>query len=187
MGVSESDLVLAHHKELFSAWLNKPIKQSQLYSALVKSLTGNEVKTQKSTVPQLDTEMAARHPLKILLAEDNPVNQKLGVLILAKMGYRADVVGNGLEVLQALKRQPYDVILMDVHMPEMDGLTATTHICQSAMPEERPRIIAMTANAMQGDREKCLDAGMDDYVTKPINIQELVVALEKSKSRTSKT
>ncbi|ABW25306.1 response regulator [Acaryochloris marina] len=178
---------LAHHKGLFSAWLNKPIKQSQLYSALVKSLTGNEVKTQKSTTLQLDTEMADQHPLKILLAEDNPVNQKLAVLILAKMGYRPDVVGNGLEVLQALKRQSYDVILMDVNMPEMDGLTATTHIYQSIMPEERPRIIAMTANAMQGDREKCLDVGMDDYVTKPINIQELVVALENSEPQTTES
>lgn len=178
---------LAHHKSLFSAWLNKPIKQSQLYNALVKSLTGNEVKTQSSTAPQLDTEMADRHPLKILLAEDNPVNQKLAVLILAKMGYRPDVVGNGLEVLQALKRQSYDVILMDVNMPEMDGLTATTHIYQSVMSEERPRIIAMTANAMQGDREKCLDVGMDDYVTKPINIQELVVALENSEPRTTES
>lgn len=175
---------LAHHKDLFAVWLNKPVKQSQLYNALVQSLTGNEVKSQKSAAPQLDAEMATRHPLKILLAEDNPVNQKLAVLILAKMGYRPDVVGNGLEVLQALKRQPYDVILMDVQMPEMDGLTATTHICQAERSEERPQIIAMTANAMQGDREKCLDAGMDDYVTKPINLQELVAALEKCQPRT---
>ena len=170
---------LASHKALFAAWLNKPVKQSQLYNALVKSLTGNEVQPQKSTTPQLDTEMAVRHPLRLLLAEDNPVNQKLAVLILGKMGYRPDVVGNGLEVLQALKRQPYDAILMDVHMPEMDGLEATAHICQSGAPTERPRIIAMTANAMQGDRETCLQAGMDDYVTKPINIKELIAALEK--------
>lgn len=176
---------LTSHHNLFSAWLNKPVKQSQLYNALVKSLTGDEVKPQKSAAPQLDTEMATRLPLKILLAEDNPVNQKLAVLILGKMGYRAEVVSNGLEVLQALKRQSYDAILMDVHMPEMDGLDATTHICQAAATEERPRIIAMTANAMQGDREKCLDAGMDDYISKPINIKELVAALEKCELRSS--
>lgn len=175
---------LASHKALFSAWLNKPVKQSQLYNALVKSLTGKEAQMQKPATPQLDAEMATRLPLRILLAEDNPVNQKLAVLILSKMGYRVDVVGNGLEVLQALKRQPYDVILMDVHMPDMDGLEATDHICQSTPPAERPRIIAMTANAMQGDREICLDAGMDDYVCKPINIKELVAALENCKPQT---
>jgi CheY-like chemotaxis protein len=123
--------------------------------------------------------LAQRLPLKILLAEDNVVNQQVGLHLLQRMGYRADVAGNGLEVLEALSRQSYDVVLMDVQMPEMDGLTATRRICQEWSVEKRPRLIAMTANAMQGDREMCLEAGMDDYVSKPIRVEELGRALSK--------
>jgi CheY-like chemotaxis protein len=100
--------------------------------------------------------------------------------LLEKMGYRADVAGNGLEVLQAVERQPYDVILMDVQMPEMDGLEATRRLCAELPNEKRPRIIAMTANAMQGDREMCLQAGMDDYISKPIRVEELAQALNQA-------
>jgi CheY-like chemotaxis protein len=107
------------------------------------------------------------------------VNQKLALRLLAQMGYRADVAANGLEALQALERQPYDVILMDVQMPEMDGLEATRQIGARWAGSARPRIIAMTANAMQGDREVCLAAGMDDYVSKPIRVEELVQALSR--------
>ena len=119
------------------------------------------------------------------------VNQKLALHILQNMGYRADVAGNGLEVLEALRRQSYDVVLMDVQMPEMDGLTATRLICQewsnkeaSGTPTPRPRIIALTANAMQEDRQMCLDAGMDDYISKPIQVEELVQALRKCSTPT---
>jgi CheY-like chemotaxis protein len=122
--------------------------------------------------------MAQHLPLRILLAEDNLVNQKLALRLLAKMGYRADVAADGLEAIQALERQPYDVILMDVQMPEMDGLEATRRICERWPVGVRPRIIAMTANAMQGDREICLAAGMDDYVSKPIRVNELIQVLE---------
>ncbi len=121
--------------------------------------------------------MAKRLPLRILLAEDNMVNQKLELRLLAQMGYRADLAANGLEAVQAVKRQPYDVVLMDMQMPEMDGLEATRQICTRWPREQRPHIIAMTANAMQGDRELCLAAGMDDYVSKPIRVDELVQAL----------
>ena len=96
------------------------------------------------------------------------------------MGYRADVAANGSEVLDALARQPYDVVLMDVQMPEMDGLEATRHIRKELPRAQQPRIIAMTAEAMQGDREICLEAGMDDYVTKPVRVEELVTALERA-------
>ena len=116
----------------------------------------------------MDPELGKRHPLRILLAEDNVVNQKLAVRLLEKMGYRADVVGNGLEAIEALERQPYDVVLTDVQMPEMDGLEATRRIVERWPAEERPWIVAMTAEAMAGDRERCLEAGMNDYVTKPI-------------------
>jgi CheY-like chemotaxis protein len=123
--------------------------------------------------------------LHILLAEDNVVNQKLALRLLSQMGYRADVAANGLEVLQAVKRQPYDVILMDVQMPEMDGLEATRRLCAEPPESGPPCIIAMTANAMQGDREMCLEAGMDDYLSKPIRVEELVAALNLVPSRSS--
>jgi signal transduction histidine kinase/ActR/RegA family two-component response regulator len=124
------------------------------------------------------TSLAERLPLRILLAEDNRVNQRLALQMLEKLGYRADVAGNGLEVLQALRRQPYDVVLMDVLMPEMDGLTATRLICEQWAPGSRPRIVAMTAAAMKEDRQNCLDAGMDDFISKPLLPEELRGALE---------
>ena len=122
--------------------------------------------------------MAARHPLRILLAEDNVVNQKLALRILQQMGYRADLASNGIEAVESVERQTYDVVLMDVQMPEMDGLEASRRITAQWPAGERPRIVAMTANAMQGDREMCLAAGMDDYITKPIRVDQLVEALD---------
>jgi CheY-like chemotaxis protein len=127
--------------------------------------------------------MAARHPLRILLAEDNVVNQKLALRLLQQMGYQADVAHNGAEAVDAVGQRTYDVVLMDVQMPEMDGLEATRRIV-ARWPDAaaRPRIVAMTANAMQGDREACLAAGMDDYVTKPIRVDLLVDALNQVKA-----
>ena len=127
--------------------------------------------------------MAQRHPLRILLAEDNVVNQKLAMRLLQQMGYRADLASNGIEAVESVARQTYDVVLMDVQMPEMDGLEASRRITAKYKPDKRPRIIAMTANAMQGDREECLAAGMDDYVTKPIRVDALVQALQLARSR----
>jgi CheY-like chemotaxis protein len=127
--------------------------------------------------------MAARHPLRILLAEDNVVNQKLALRFLQQMGYRADVASNGIEAVESVERQVYDVVLMDVQMPEMDGLEAARRICARWSADERPRIVAMTANAMQGDREMCLAAGMDDYLTKPIRVDRLVAALGEVSAR----
>jgi len=127
-----------------------------------------------------DADMGERAPLRILLAEDNAVNQKLALRLLAQLGYRADVAGNGLEVIAALERQPYDIVLMDVQMPELDGLEATRRIRAQWTPPRGPRIIAMTANAMQGDREECLAAGMDDYISKPIRVHDLLSALQRS-------
>jgi CheY-like chemotaxis protein len=133
--------------------------------------------------PTMDAGMAQRHPLRILLAEDNVVNQKLALRLLQQMGYRADVASNGVEAIQCVERQPYDVVLMDVQMPEMDGLEASRQITAKWPPSQRPRIVAMTANAMQGDREDCLAAGMDDYVTKPIRVDALVEALTNTPAR----
>jgi CheY-like chemotaxis protein len=163
----------------FSAFLTKPVKQSSLYNAIVTALAAqsSDAKHAAPVETVFDSQLAERYPMKILLAEDNAVNQKLAIRILGRMGYRVDVAGNGLEVLESLERQPYDLILMDVQMPEMDGLDASRFIRNKLPTNVQPRIIAMTANAIQGDREICLAAGMDDYISKPIQIKELHDAL----------
>jgi CheY-like chemotaxis protein len=170
----------------FAAHLTKPIKPSLLFDALIGIFAKQKVTPSKTiqSPARFDAEMAQRHPLRILLAEDNAVNQKLALRLLGKIGYRADVAGNGLEAIEALERQSYDVILMDVQMPEMDGLEATRQIVQRWSQRDRPCIVAMTANAMQGDREMCLQAGMDDYIAKPIRVEELVSALSQVKPAT---
>lgn len=170
----------------FAAFLAKPIKQSQMHDVLM-DIFAVLPRTAAPALPtqRLDAHLAERMPLRILIAEDNMVNQKLAVKLLTKMGYRPDVAGNGLEAIQALERQRYDMILMDVQMPEMDGLEATRHICRRWPRITRPFIIAMTADAMQGDREKCLDAGMDDYVTKPVQVIALVEALKRARPITA--
>jgi CheY-like chemotaxis protein len=127
--------------------------------------------------------MAERLPLHILLAEDNAVNQKLALLMLERLGYRASVAANGNEVLAAILRQHFDVVLMDVQMPEMDGLEATRRIRAEFPAEAQPRIIAMTANAMKEDRAVCLSAGMDDYISKPIQVRQLVGSLSKCRPK----
>jgi len=150
-------------------------------------ITAETVAAQVSAKPAaktaIDPQTASRHPLRILLAEDNLVNQKLALRLLSQMGYSADVVVNGQLAIEAVERQTYDLVLMDVQMPEMDGLEASRRITAKHPPARRPRIIAMTANAMQGDREACLAAGMDDYVTKPIRVDALVEALQQTLPR----
>jgi signal transduction histidine kinase/CheY-like chemotaxis protein len=167
---------------LFTAYLTKPLKQSQLFDTLASLFSDAKPRhvEPKSERLKLDPELAARHPLKILLAEDNAVNQKLALRLLEQMGYRADVASNGIEAVESVARQKYDVVLMDVQMPEMDGLEATRQIV-SSKKISAPHIIGLTANAMQGDREACLEAGMNDYIAKPIRVDELVEALLNAK------
>ncbi|MGE5658638.1 MAG: response regulator [Actinomycetota bacterium] len=173
------------------AFLNKPIKQSQLYKILTNLLESPESSASPAPPPAKPTPTfspPAAKPLRVLLAEDNPVNQKVALRLLERLGYDADLASNGLEVLEALDSRSYDVVLMDVQMPELDGLTATRRICakwsqqtgeQLSDGRPKPWIIAMTANAMQGDREECLAAGMDDYLSKPIRMEDLALALAK--------
>ena len=170
---------------VFAATLAKPLRQSQLFDTLVTLLApdGGPKVAAAAARPKIDATMATRHPLRILLAEDNVVNQKLALRLLQQMGYRADLASNGIEAIECVERQTYDVVLMDVQMPEMDGLEASRRIAARWRPHERPRIVAMTANAMQGDREECLAAGMDDYVTKPIRVDALVESLLASPAR----
>jgi len=179
------DLCHRSYPHLITACLSKPIKQSQLYDVIAKILSPQLIKasTLHRHPPQIDEPLSQSIPLRILLAEDNTVNQKVALLMLDKMGYRADVVGNGLEALEALHRQPYDVVLLDVQMPEMDGLETARQIHAHWHAEQRPYIVAMTANAMQGDREDCLAAGMDSYISKPIRIGELEMALRQCQLR----
>lgn len=161
--------------------LSRPIKRSILYSSLFKLLSTS---SQVELIPRqkessiFDENFANNFPLKILLAEDNIVNQKVATRFLNRLGYRVDVVANGIEVLESMHRQSYDVILMDVHMPDMDGLAATRKIINEFT--KRPWIVALTANALQGDRDICLQAGMQDYVSKPIQVKDLMQALEKA-------
>ena len=145
--------------------------------------TSSEKSTDSAQSNEFEREMAIEHPLSILLVEDNVVNQKVALALLNRLGYTADVAANGLEAIDALKRQHYDVVLMDIQMPEMDGVTATKHIRARWSPKEQPIIIALTADAMEQQRTDYMDAGMDDYVTKPIRVAELVAALERVPDR----
>jgi CheY-like chemotaxis protein/HPt (histidine-containing phosphotransfer) domain-containing protein len=168
---------------LFTAQLLKPVRPSELYDTLVGILVrdGPPAATRgMGHASVLDPEMGKRLPLRILVAEDHVTNQRLALLMLQGLGYRADIAANGSEVLEALDRQSYDVILMDVQMPEIDGLEATRLIRQRWPGEEGPRIIAMTANVTKDDRQACLDAGMNDYLPKPIRVEELMAALNRS-------
>lgn len=166
------------------ATITKPIHCSQLHDALVTVISGQPTTRRPATPhPASDVQMAQRHPLRILLAEDNLVNQKVAIGILAKYGYRADVAADGVEVLDALGRLSYDLILMDVNMPTMDGLTATRAIRSSLPHSKQPYIIALTANGMHEDQEHCLSAGMNGYISKPIQVEELIAALEQTPAR----
>jgi PAS domain S-box-containing protein len=171
--------------ELFAACLNKPAKPGQIFDALA-GLFVEEAKAEASAHPApisvapapADFQMTER----LLLAEDNAVNQRVALHMLRSLGYRADIAANGREAVDAVSRQDYDIILMDVQMPIMDGLAATrTIVTLFPEPGNRPWIIALTANAMQGDRELCLGAGMDDYISKPIKTPELAAALERAR------
>jgi CheY-like chemotaxis protein len=165
---------------VFSAQLAKPLKASQLYNTLLQLLTAGRVG--EEAVEIVTDGKHARSALRILLAEDNAMNQKVALRLLERLGYRADVAANGLEAIEALERRPYDAVLMDVQMPELDGLDATRRICERWPAESRPYIVAMTANALPEDREACFAAGMNDYVAKPIRAEELAAALKRAGS-----
>ncbi|MCK6412153.1 MAG: response regulator [Azonexus sp.] len=170
-------------RTLFASVLNKPLRFNALLQALFSVLTDESPR--RGTCPSLPSGgWGGEAPsLRLLLVEDNPVNQRVAAHLLAKLGYKADLAGNGLEALAALARQAYDLVLMDVQMPEMDGLEATRRIVALYPSAQRPQIVAMTANAMQGDREACLEAGMNDYLAKPIRLDELQAALQRASAR----
>jgi signal transduction histidine kinase/DNA-binding response OmpR family regulator len=171
-------LASAHADAGFAAGLSKPFRLSHLRDRLLETI-GDQRDTSAGAVPPVERDVGSPVPLRILLAEDNAINQKVALRLLERLGYEADVVGDGRQALARLDHAAYDVILMDVQMPEMDGLEASRAICARWAASERPRIIAMTAEAMQGDRDKCLAAGMDDYIVKPVTLDRLAAALAK--------
>jgi CheY-like chemotaxis protein/HPt (histidine-containing phosphotransfer) domain-containing protein len=163
----------------FAAYLTKPVRQSDLFDGLAAVLSGQTRGAERPLVTRHALRELRRGSVRILLAEDNATNQQVALGILAKLGLSADAVANGLEAIEALKAIPYDLILMDVQMPEMDGHAATRAIRGSSLERRDVPIVAMTAHAMQGDREACLAAGMNDYLSKPVDPQALAAALDK--------
>jgi CheY-like chemotaxis protein/HPt (histidine-containing phosphotransfer) domain-containing protein len=166
--------------------LTKPIKPTQLHDALLRIISGAAPVAQKPAVLKLDPKLSERLPLRVLLCDDNAINQKVATRLLQQMGYRPDIAGNGIEALAALERNVYDMIFMDVQMPEMDGLEATRLIRERQHDKSRyPNynhpivIVAMTASAMPGDRDKCISAGMDDYLAKPVRPEDMRSIVER--------
>jgi two-component system, sensor histidine kinase and response regulator len=176
---SVGDELNKDYRHLFHAVLSKPVKQLVLGKHILAALgngrrTTGEEKTEQKKLP---ADMSILHPMRILIAEDNLINQQVILHILNKMGYEPVIAENGLEAVDLCSKQPFDLILMDMQMPEMDGLEATRII--RATIEKQPVVIALTANTMQGDEEECLKAGMNDYVSKPVKLEELVEKIEK--------
>jgi CheY-like chemotaxis protein/HPt (histidine-containing phosphotransfer) domain-containing protein len=170
----------------FASCLTKPIKPAQLQEALVRVISGSKPPPRTPASTKLDPALAKRLPLRVLLCDDNVINQKVALRLLQQMGYRADLAADGVQALAALDKQPYDLIFMDVMMPEMGGLEATRVIRErQAQPSRFPYyktpiiIVAMTANAMQGDREKCIASGMDDYLAKPVRLEDIRAIVER--------
>ena len=175
--LKEYDLQKKYQYINFTSVINKPIRVTTLYSSLIKIFRPEKTDVEKLPTTS-ESEVRGVQNLRILLAEDNVVNQKVALLQLQQLGYRADIAANGIEVLEALQRQPYDVILMDLQMPEMDGLEASRLIHQQWSPELCPYIIAITANAMSEEQDKCWEVGMDYFITKPVKVSELAQALQ---------
>jgi signal transduction histidine kinase/CheY-like chemotaxis protein len=163
-------------QKFYDDFITKPIKHALLFDTIKRLFQTKKTFIPERVFTKLDDEsdkFAQKHPISILIAEDNPINQKLLIHILQKNGYQPDLASNGLEVLQSVRRQKYDLIFMDVQMPEMDGFETTRQIVKRYEKQDRPLIVAVTANAMKGDKELCEEAGMDEYISKPIRVEEL--------------
>jgi CheY-like chemotaxis protein len=167
--------------------LIKPVKQAALYKALTDAVISCEENTHAPSKPEsakasnkITAELSRQFPLRILVAEDNVTNQRVIDFILKKMGYRVDLANNGKEVIEALERQPYDLILMDLEMPVIDGLKAFRHIRKNVAADEQPQVVALTANASEEKRRECLDSGMNAYLTKPVKIPALVEQIQRT-------
>jgi PAS domain S-box-containing protein len=167
--------------DLFQKQIFKPIKQSQLFNTIQEVITGRKLMRERKTtvVRKMETITMGMTQLRVLIAEDSLINQKILLRMLKQIGCAADVVANGVQAVEAAATIKYDIVFMDMQMPEMDGLEATRKIVNAMQSSERPKIIALTANSMSGDKEKCIDAGMDDYLTKPVRLEELLSSLKR--------
>ncbi len=165
-------------REIFNLYLTKPLTRSRLFDSLMTVLGELNLVTDRPEQSRL--KLGERLPLSILLAEDNPINQIVAASILDEMAYKVELAENGRQAVEALRKKAYDVIFMDMQMPEMDGLEATRYIRAEFPPDRQPIIIAMTANAMDGDKQECLDAGMNDYISKPVLPEAVEAALQRS-------
>jgi signal transduction histidine kinase/DNA-binding response OmpR family regulator len=175
--------------DIFDAQLSKPIKLAELFEEVLRVIAETRNRRNNMADHNIDKNLAEKLPMRILLAEDNTTNQDLVITLLGKMGYKIDAVENGRKVLEMLDRKKYDIILMDIQMPVMNGMEATKVICDRYPENERPKIIAITANAMTGDRERYLNAGMVDYLPKPIkfkDVQSVLIKWGKKKSEIAK-
>ena len=167
------EMTLERSPELFGAVISKPVKQTQLFDTVIEVISGKGAGRSLHAPRHLDPHLSQKLPLRILVAEDNAMNQKLMLLVLRQMGYAAEMAGNGREVLSMLAKQPYDLIFMDVEMPDMDGLEATRVIVRDWPGESRPVIVGTTAYGLAGDEHQCLEAGMNDCINKPIRIEQI--------------
>jgi CheY-like chemotaxis protein len=176
IGLVTPGAVVSDH-DACDALLTKPVKASRLYDAIIDVVPQVAQRGDARSSAPMDGRLADRHPLRVLVAEDNLVNQKVALAMLSHLGYRADLAADGVEAVEAVRRLPYDVVFMDLQMPELDGVGATRQIIAEHPPDRRPRIVALTANAYEEDRDACLAAGMDDYVSKPLKTETLQDAL----------
>jgi CheY-like chemotaxis protein/HPt (histidine-containing phosphotransfer) domain-containing protein len=163
--------------KLFAATLAKPVKHSKLFAILDEVIHDRRAPPPAAAAQIIDHTLAKRLPMQILVVEDSDINRKLAIGMLRKFGYAPDVAQDGSEAVEMVRQQRYDLVFMDLQMPVMDGLEATRHIVAMLPPQRRPRIVAMTANALPADRQRCIDAGMDDYIAKPIlpvSVQQLI-------------
>jgi len=165
--------------DIFAAEISKPIRFSELFELVKTAIAEKKKKPEKDYEVTIDKSLSEKLPLQILLAEDNLINQKLIIQLLNKMGYQPDTAMNGAEAIMMVGKKRYDILFMDIQMPVMDGLEATRTIVSNWPKNNRPPIIAMTANVMDGDKEKCMEAGMVDYLSKPIKFHEVEEALMK--------
>jgi CheY-like chemotaxis protein len=164
--------------QYFKGNLLKPVKKSSLYHALLSMVKNNSNSRLKDEQTIFDKNLGKKHPLRILLAEDNLVNQKVADRMLSKLGYHIDIVSNGQEAVESVSNFKYDLVLMDIQMPEMDGVEAAKLIKKEISPKNKPMIIAMTAHALKGDRDKYIQLGMDGYISKPVKSEELIHTLK---------
>jgi CheY-like chemotaxis protein len=171
------DLLKGDEANLFEHQISKPVKHTVLFNSLLKVTGVSSQPMRKANDQKLDAELAGKNPLRIMLAEDNPINQKVGLLMLSRLGYTANTVVNGKRVLEALDKSTYDIILMDIQMPEMNGIDAT-RLIHETYGDKRPVIIALTAEALEGDETRILGLGFDGYLAKPLQAQKLQKVLE---------